>query len=117
MAPARARHPGGLRGLDGGRSRPPGGLQGDRAGEGPAQGDPGATFELSATATDEFGRCAASNWHHHQEIAMPAATPSRDPRVDAYLAPLPDWQQAICREVRELIHEADPAVVETIKRT
>ena len=40
-----------------------------------------------------------------------------DPRVDAYIAALPDWQQAICREVRELVHAADPMVVETIKRT
>ena len=40
-----------------------------------------------------------------------------DPRVDAYIDALPGWQQAICREVRELVHEADPDVVETIKRT
>jgi hypothetical protein len=40
-----------------------------------------------------------------------------DPRVDAYIGALPDWQQAVCREVRELVHAADPEVVETIKRT
>jgi hypothetical protein len=40
-----------------------------------------------------------------------------DPRVDAYIDALPDWQQAICRQVRELVHAADPEVVETIKRT
>src|SRR5258706_5153092 len=40
-----------------------------------------------------------------------------DPRVDAYIAALPDWQQRICREVRELVHAADPDVIETIKRT
>jgi hypothetical protein len=40
-----------------------------------------------------------------------------DPRVDAYIDPLPAWQRAICQEVRELVHEADPEVVETIKRT
>ena len=40
-----------------------------------------------------------------------------DPRVDAYIDALPDWQQAICREVRELVHAADAEVVETIKRT
>jgi hypothetical protein len=39
-----------------------------------------------------------------------------DPRIDAYIAGLPDWQAAICREVRELVHEADAEVVETIKR-
>jgi len=40
-----------------------------------------------------------------------------DPRVDAYIEALPEWQQVICREVRELVHAADPEVVETIKRT
>lgn len=40
----------------------------------------------------------------------------RDPRVDAYIAALPEWQQAICRTVRDLVHEADPAVAETVKR-
>ena len=39
-----------------------------------------------------------------------------DPRVDAYIDGLPDWQQAICREVRDLVHAADPEVSETIKR-
>jgi hypothetical protein len=42
-------------------------------------------------------------------------TYTADPRVDEYIAALPDWQQAICREVRELVHAADPDVVETIK--
>ena len=37
------------------------------------------------------------------------------PRVDAYIDALPAWQQEICREVRELVHGADPDVVETIK--
>jgi hypothetical protein len=40
-----------------------------------------------------------------------------DPRVDAYIDGLPDWQQVICREVRELVHAADAQVSETIKRT
>jgi hypothetical protein len=40
-----------------------------------------------------------------------------DPRVDAYIESLPDWQQEICRELRALVHTADPEVVETIKRT
>ncbi len=40
-----------------------------------------------------------------------------DPRVDAYIDGLPDWQQAICRELRDLVHAADPGVTETIKRT
>jgi len=39
-----------------------------------------------------------------------------DPRIDSYIDGLPAWQQAICREVRKLVHAADPAVVETIKR-
>jgi hypothetical protein len=40
-----------------------------------------------------------------------------DPRVDAYIASVPAWQQAICQQVRELVHAADPEVSETIKRT
>jgi len=42
---------------------------------------------------------------------------AKDPRVDAYIDALPAWQQAICREVRDLAHAADPEVTETIKRT
>ena len=41
----------------------------------------------------------------------------KDPRVDAYIEALPVWQQVICRQVRRLVHAADPEVVETIKRT
>ncbi|MDT5037598.1 MAG: hypothetical protein QOE03_2783 [Micromonosporaceae bacterium] len=40
-----------------------------------------------------------------------------DPRVDAYIEALPEWQQDICRQVRDLVHAADPEVVETVKRT
>lgn len=40
-----------------------------------------------------------------------------DPRVDAYIDALPDWQQEICHRLRDLVHDADPEVVETIKRT
>jgi hypothetical protein len=40
-----------------------------------------------------------------------------DPRVDAYIDALPDWQQEICTKLRELVHEADPEIEETIKRT
>ena len=39
-----------------------------------------------------------------------------DPRVDAYIDALPGWQQAVCREVRAIVHAADPEVEETIKR-
>jgi hypothetical protein len=38
-----------------------------------------------------------------------------DIRVDEYIDALPDWQQIICREVRDLVHAADPEVIETIK--
>jgi hypothetical protein len=40
-----------------------------------------------------------------------------DPRVDAYIDALPAWQQAICHRVRAIAHEANPDLVETIKRT
>ena len=48
---------------------------------------------------------------------MTGGSYSKDPRVDAYIDALPDWQQAICREVRDLVHAADADVEETIKRT
>ena len=41
----------------------------------------------------------------------------KDPRVDPYLDPLPAWQRQIFAKVRDLVHEADPDVDETIKRT
>jgi uncharacterized protein YdhG (YjbR/CyaY superfamily) len=44
-------------------------------------------------------------------------TYAADERVDAYIDALPDWQQAICRQVRDLVHAADPEVSETIKRS
>jgi hypothetical protein len=50
--------------------------------------------------------------------SLPAsASYERDPRVDHYVDALPEWQQAICRQVRDLVHAADPEVQETIKRT
>ena len=44
-------------------------------------------------------------------------TYTKDPRVDAYIEALPEWQQRICQDVRDLAHEADPELEETIKRT
>jgi hypothetical protein len=41
----------------------------------------------------------------------------RDPRVDAYIDALPEWQRRLFQELRDLIHAADPEVEETIKRT
>ena len=40
----------------------------------------------------------------------------QDPRVDAYIDALPEWQRAICAQLRELIHAVDPELTETIKR-
>lgn len=41
----------------------------------------------------------------------------RNAAVDKYIDALPTWQQKICRQVRDLVHAADPEVEETIKRT
>lgn len=38
-------------------------------------------------------------------------------KIDAYINALPEWQQAICTRVRELIHVADEDIVEEIKFT
>ena len=53
---------------------------------------------------------------------MPALLPDEvnmnaDSRVDDYISRLPDWQQAVCQQVRKLVHDADPEVEETIKRS
>jgi len=45
------------------------------------------------------------------------ATTSRDPRVDDYIDALPGWQQDLCHRLRDVIHAAEPEIVETIKRT
>ena len=42
---------------------------------------------------------------------------AKDPRVDAYLDAVPDWQRDVMQRVRDLLHEADPELEETIKRT
>ena len=39
------------------------------------------------------------------------------PGVDAYFADLPAWQREICQRLRDLAHEADAEVEETVKRT
>jgi hypothetical protein len=51
------------------------------------------------------------------DIVVPVSTFHTDPRVDEYIESLPRWQQDICRQVRDLVHDADPDVVETIKRS
>jgi hypothetical protein len=38
-------------------------------------------------------------------------------QIDRYIASLPDWQQKICTEVRQLIHQAVPDICEEIKFT
>jgi hypothetical protein len=40
-----------------------------------------------------------------------------DPRVDTYINRLPAWQATVCQQVRDLVHDADPEVTETIKRS
>jgi len=39
------------------------------------------------------------------------------PGVDAYIEQLPPWQQAVCQRLRAIVHQADPDVEETIKRS
>jgi hypothetical protein len=40
-----------------------------------------------------------------------------NPQVDDFIQSLPGWQNAACARVRQLIHEAEPGIEETIKRT
>lgn len=41
---------------------------------------------------------------------------AKDPRVDAYIDPLPEWQQRLCHRVRDLVHAADPEGIITAGR-
>lgn len=41
----------------------------------------------------------------------------KDAQIDNFISKLPDWQQAKCIQVRQLVHEAEPEIEETIKRT
>jgi len=52
------------------------------------------------------------SWYHHCMSAY-----QTDSRIDEYIQTLPGWQQEMCRLVRDLVHAADPDVIETIKRT
>lgn len=37
------------------------------------------------------------------------------PTVDDYIASLPKWQQSLCNQARNLIHQAEPNIAEEIK--
>ena len=66
-----------------------------------------------------LGRAPKGCWfsRRYRPIAYSALVSyAKDPRVDAYIVSLPIWQQQICHRVRDLVHGADPAVEETIKR-
>jgi AcrR family transcriptional regulator len=89
--------------------------------------DPPATEELLASGIDMFlsyyqsktpgeGGQPRTASHQSRKREGTVSYPT-DPRVDAYIDALPAWQQAICRQVRDLVHAADPEVTETIKRT
>ncbi len=43
-------------------------------------------------------------------------TASRNSQIDTLINALPAWQKDICTKVRQLIHEAEPDIEETIKR-
>src|SRR5438552_3608238 len=49
---------------------------------------------------DESGNVESMNARH-------------DPRVDQYIDPLPEWQQEICLQLRELVLGVDPDMAET----
>jgi len=72
---------------------------------------PSGVFDCSSGRADIGARPIG------QEQRGVTVTYATDPRVDAYINALPDWQQSICREVRDLVHAADREVIETIKRT
>lgn len=46
---------------------------------------------------------------------MPHSEPSASARIDEKIAQLGDWRGKMLAHVRQLLHEADPAIVEEIK--
>lgn len=46
---------------------------------------------------------------------MKATSPARDPRIDAYIARSADFARPILTYLRELVHEACPAIEENLK--
>ncbi len=42
-----------------------------------------------------------------------AARYAVDPRVDAYLETLPGWQRDVCQRIRDLVHAADPELIDS----
>ena len=44
-------------------------------------------------------------------------TAAQSDQIDSFISSLPAWQKDICIRVRELIHEAEPGIEETIKRS
>jgi hypothetical protein len=53
--------------------------------------------------------------NHHYGGGEGTMTYVADPCVDDYIGALPDWQRAICQQVHDLVHSADPQMVETVK--
>ncbi len=87
-----------------------------RAGAPPAAADGDVRDE--AELRDGCGHSQrATTLEPRPEYGGSALAYATDPRVDAYIDGLAAWQQRICREVRDLVHAADPEVAETIKRT
>lgn len=70
--------------------------------------DHDAPADVAAPVVAAFFTTQAPEEVHDQPYVV-------DPRVDVYIDALPDWQRDLCREVRDLVHGADPEVVETVK--
>ena len=74
-------------------------------------------YLLSKIKERREGIKARPHTRHQRYPKSTMADTTNDPRVDAYIESLPDWQQGIRRRLRALVHAADPEVTETIKRT
>lgn len=43
-------------------------------------------------------------------------TPLHNDQIDSFISHLADWQKDMCITLRQLIHDAEPSIEETIKR-
>ena len=85
--------------------------------KGPAAGPTGRSAVLRPAVPAGVAQASVVPLRPKSPVTVSGMGYAADPRVDAYIEGLPGWQQAVCRQVRGLVHATDPEVTETIKFT
>lgn len=58
---------------------------------------------------------APARWNGGEKVAVTLSDDNADKLIDQKIAELGDWRGAVLARLRQLIKEADPAVLETVK--